>query len=85
MKNHILYQFRDYVFEPPYSPHYDSYNGHLFLIDHYHSEKFPDDYEDESVSDIHVWLICFDDPSVIVKGYVELDMLEIVSAVQSLG
>jgi hypothetical protein len=63
----MKYKFRDLVFEPPYAPYYDSYRGHVFVIDHYSEE-------DESKQ--HVWLTCASDPDIIVEGYVELYQLE---------
>ena len=63
----MKYKFRGLVFEPPYTPYYDSYRGHVFAIDHYSEE-------DESRQ--HVRLTCVSDPDIIVKGYVELYQLE---------
>lgn len=54
------------VFEK-YSPHYDSYRGHIFKIDHYHFNMYPE----EECND-HVWLTCVDMPELKVAGYIEL-------------
>lgn len=62
-----IYKFKDIVYEEPYSPYFDDYKNQTFIIDHYMQE-------DETNQ--HVWLICIDDKSVKVKGYVELYMLE---------
>lgn len=61
------YKFKDFVYEKPYAPYYDSYQGHEFVIDH---------YSEEDESQQHVWLSCVSDPSLLVKGYVELYQLE---------
>ena len=61
------YRFRDFVYEKPYAPYYDRYREHEFSIDYYSAE---DD------TDQHVWLTCVSDPSILVKGYVELYQLE---------
>ena len=63
----MKYRFRDFVYEKPYSPYYDSYRRHEFTIDHYSAE-------DETQQ--HVWLTCVTDPSILVRGYVELHQLE---------
>jgi hypothetical protein len=63
----MIYRFKDFVYEKPYAPYYDSYREHLFEIDHY-SEQ------DESKQ--HVWLTCVSNPAIIVAGYVELHQLE---------
>lgn len=49
------------------SPHYDSYRGHIFVIDHYHYEKYPDDECDD-----HVYIKCVDMPELKVGGYIEV-------------
>lgn len=61
----VKYRFFDFVYEEPYSPYYNKYHGHEFVIDHYSTE----DRE-------HVWLKCISDPTIIVAGYVELYQLE---------
>jgi len=61
------FKFKDFVYEKPYAPYYDRYQGHEFSIDHYNEE-------DETQQ--HVWLTCVSDPSIIVAGYVELSQLE---------
>lgn len=61
------YQFRDIVFEPPYTPYYDEYRGHTFVIDYYSEE-------DENRQ--HVRLTCISNPDIIVNGYVELYQLK---------
>lgn len=63
----MKYRFRDFVYEKPYAPYYNSYRGHEFTIDHYSAE-------DETQQ--HVWLTCVTDPSILVRGYVELHQLE---------
>lgn len=60
------YRLGSDVFEK-YSPYYDSYRGHIFIIDHYHYEKYPEDNCDD-----HVWLKCIDMPELKMGGYVEL-------------
>ena len=62
----MLYRFCDRVFEEPYRPYYDAYQGHVFRICHYHPE-------DEMCG--HVWLICEDDPTIKVQGYVHFEDL----------
>lgn len=62
-----LYRFLDKMYKEPYAPHYEMYKGHTFRIDHYHNE-------DETNQ--HVWLVCIDDESIIVKGYVHIGDLE---------
>lgn len=71
-----IYKLAPHVYEPPYAPHYDSYKGHFFKIDHSHSSKYPEEHYNEW-SDSY-WLICLDDPSVKVKGYIDYEDLEIV-------
>ena len=61
------YRFRDLVYRNPYSPHYDKYRGHEFVVDHYSEE-------DEEKQ--HVWLTCTSDHSIKVLGYVELCQIE---------
>ena len=63
----MIYQFRDIVFEPPYSPYYDEYRDHTFAIKYYSEE-------DENRQ--HVKLICISNPDIIVNGYVELYQLK---------
>ena len=63
----MKYRFRDFVYEKPYAPYYDSYCGNEFAIDHYSAE-------DETQQ--HVWLTCVTDPSILVRGHVELHQLE---------
>lgn len=60
------YRLKKRVFKE-YSPHYDSYRGHIFLIDHYHYEKYP---EEKCID--HVWLKCVDMPELKIGGYIEL-------------
>lgn len=57
------------VFEK-YSPHYESYRGHIFVIDHYHSYMYPE----EECND-HVWLRCVDMPELKMGGYIEIQNL----------
>lgn len=64
------YRFAAKVFEEPYTPYYDSYQGHIFVIDHYHDDVHPEEAYD------HVWLKCVDEPNLKVNGYVELDNLQ---------
>lgn len=59
----MLYRFHSRMFEDPYKPYYEAYQGHVFRICHYHPE-------DKTGG--HVWLMCDDDPGVEVKGYVHL-------------
>lgn len=62
------FKFKDKVYKPPYSPYYDMYRGHVFVIDHFHRD-------DESLQ--HVWLKCITDSNLKVAGYVELHQLEL--------
>jgi hypothetical protein len=66
-KGRKRYEFKKHVYAPPYTPYYDAYKGHVFVIDHYHPDKDATD---------HVWLICVDDPKVKVLGYVEIGDLK---------
>ena len=59
------YRFKAKVYKPPFAPFYDAYKGHIFTVDHRHME----DHD-------HIWLMCIDDPSVLVDGYVEMCDLE---------
>jgi hypothetical protein len=61
------YRFKDFVYKKPYAPYYDHYQGHTFVIDH---------YSEEDQSQQHVWLTCVSDPSILVRGYVELNQLK---------
>ena len=71
------YRFKGKVFEAPYAPHYESYRGHLFVIDHYHNEAYPEEEKND-----HVWLKCVDEPNLKVNGYVELsDLQQVIFAV----
>lgn len=62
------YVFHDKVFSEPYTPYYDAYRGHTFVIDH---------ASDEDETGNHVWLTCISDDSIKVAGYVHLDQLVI--------
>lgn len=64
-----MFVFKDKVYKPPYSPYYDRYKGHTFVINHFHPE-------DENLQ--HVWLDCTTDRNLRVLGYVELHQLELV-------
>lgn len=61
------YKFKERVYSHPYAPYYDEYKGHVFIIDH---------ASPEDSTGGHVWLICVDDSSIKVQGYVHLDDLE---------
>ena len=61
------YRFKDFVYSTPYTPYYNTYKDHEFIIDHYSEE-------DELRQ--HVWLICVSDASLRVNGYVELYQIE---------
>ena len=63
-----IYRFNEKVYEPPFTPYYDRYKDHLFMIDHYHP--------DPDAADDHVWMTCLTDSDVLVDGYVHLDVLE---------
>jgi hypothetical protein len=52
------------LFEPPHTPYFDGYNGHVFEVVQLHHE------------DTHVELRCIDDASVVVNGYVSPHDLE---------
>lgn len=60
------YHFHDKVFAEPYTPYYDAYRGHTFVIDH---------ASNEDKTGNHVWLTCISDDSVKVAGYIHLDQL----------
>ena len=55
--------FRSKVFEHPYTPYYDAYKGNKFRVTGLYEHG-------------HVSLVCLDDPTVIVKGYVHDDELK---------
>jgi hypothetical protein len=55
------------MFKKPYAPYYDAYKGHTFVVDHEHPDR---------MAKGHVWLVCVDDASVKVDGYVEMEDLE---------
>jgi hypothetical protein len=59
------YIFKPHVYEPPFSPYYDSYKDHKFIISGTHPQT----------SD-HVYLKCIDDPSIKVNGCVDMEDLE---------
>lgn len=64
--NTKTYKFKDHVYEKPYTPYYDDYKGHEFIIDHFSKE-------DEMNQ--HVWVKCTSNENILVKGYVHLDDL----------
>lgn len=70
-----IYRLASHVYKPPYTPYYDDYKDHFFKIDHSHSSKYPEEHDNEW-SDSY-WLICLDDSSVKVKGYIDYEDLEI--------
>lgn len=55
------YVFADKVFRDPFTPFFDSYKDHVFVI--------------ENRYDDHLALKCVDDPSIRVSGLVEMDLL----------
>jgi hypothetical protein len=61
-----LLEFKSHVYEPPYSPWYDNYKGHVFCVHHPHPED----------PDGHVFLACIDDTSVKLLGAVHWDDLK---------
>lgn len=64
--NHV-FVFKNYVFEPPYAPHYDAYKGHVFLVNKKKTAEAPAN---------HVFLDCVTDNSVKVDGAVHTNDLE---------
>ena len=60
--DHVV--FEDKVYEPPLTPHYDEYKGHVFEVVNLHYGR------------THVELRCVDD-DVVVKGFVHLDELRL--------
>lgn len=60
-----LYFFKPHVYEKPFAPYYDLYKNHTFVIIGYHPE-------DKN----HVYLKCYDNSSIKVNGYVDLNDLE---------
>ena len=54
--------FHERVYKPPYTPYYDKYKGHQFVVAEFHWE--------DGADDDHVWLVCITDPSIKVDGYV---------------
>ena len=72
-------KFANKVFKPPYAPYFDAYWGHFFLVVHLHWEDDPDSVLGPlNKGDYHVELKCLDDPSVIVKGFIHPDELELI-------
>lgn len=55
--------FNERVFRAPYTPYYDKYKGHKFIVVEFH----PEDGADHD----HVWLYCTTDSSINVDGYVD--------------
>jgi len=68
----MKYKFKSHVFGPAFAPYYDAYKGHLFVIDHTHSDDAN-----------HVWLTCITNPSIKVDGYVEMQDLSCVNSVKT--
>lgn len=64
-----IVRFVPKVYDAPYKPYYDAYEGHIFKIDHFRLEE---------PSDHGCWLVCLDHPEVIVQGYVTPDTFELV-------
>lgn len=58
-----IYKFKQKVFKTPYTPYYDHYKGHKFVIKEMHEGD-------------HVYLECISDSNVKVNGYVHLDEIE---------
>jgi len=61
------YKFLPHVYEGWYSPYYDAYKGHKFIIERQH----PDD-----PTGLHVFLKCVTDENLVVEGCVHFDDLE---------
>jgi hypothetical protein len=67
-------KFKDYVFTSHhFSPYYDDYQGHEFLIDSYY-----EDPDEAMVETSHVYLKCITDTNLQVKGCVHACDLELV-------
>lgn len=69
-------RFLDHVYEGIYSPYYDNYRGHTFILEHF----MIDDEDESHILYDHAWLLCEDDSTVIVNGYVHIHDLELVKA-----
>lgn len=64
--------FRSHVFHPPFTPYYDRYKDHLFVVEKYYDEEDADEMEE---IDSHLWLKCVSDPIIKVNGYVHAEDL----------
>lgn len=62
-----LYRFRDETHTQSGAEHFAAYKGHQFVISH---------YLEEDESGRHAFLLCADDPSVIVQGAIHTWDLE---------
>lgn len=60
-----LYKFKDKMFEKPYAPYFDAYKGLVFKCLRLGLDN-------------HIFLVCVDDPFVIVDGAVHLDELDML-------
>jgi len=63
----LQYKLKQHCFEPPYSPYYDKYKGHTFIIV---------DYMAEDELRQHVKIKCIDDPNMTCDRYVHTFDLE---------
>jgi hypothetical protein len=67
LKKGARVRFRAKVFRPPWSPHYDEYRGHLFVIEAFkHSRS-------------HLQLRCLSDPTIVMKGLVHPDEVKLAA------
>ena len=65
----MTYIFHNRVYNKPFAPYYDAYKEHIFSIDHVMKEDTTGE---------HVWVVCIDDPSIKVNGYVHRkDLVEV--------
>ncbi len=58
--------FKEDLFRGKMRQFFEKYEGHIFEIDHIM------DIEEDPVGGGHVWLICIDDPDVVMKSYVHI-------------
>jgi len=62
-----IFIYKEYVYKEPYSPYYEEYKNHKFVIDHF--------MENDELQE-HVWLSCVDDINLKLKGYVHYSDLQ---------
>jgi hypothetical protein len=67
--------FREHVYYPPFTPHYDRYKEHIFIVEKYYDEDDADELLEDGEIDSHLWLKCVSDPIIKLKGYVHAEDL----------